>query len=687
MKKRDKYIKILKTFLACLIVAVNIGTISLTVNANAPYRTFTLDGNNVLVETQTAYVPVGRLNLFGDLRIDDASDMQIVDDILYIADTMNRRIIVADLEGNLINVIGQGILDTPRGIFVTADHRIYVADYRNERIHVFNQEGELLIEYGRPDHPLFGDTATFRPLKVAVDNRQNVFVISQGNTNGIIQLSQANDGEFLGYFGVNRARVTLLGIFRDLIFNEEQRQQLFPVVPATTTNLDIDSRGLIHTVTEGDGDEMLAKLNMAGNDMLGPTESFQNPTDVLVGPYGNIFVATANGFIIEYTSEGDVLFIFGGQDNGDQRVGLFNTVSAIALDSQHRLFVLDSRMNEIQIFERTEFAVMVHEALVYYQEGLYYQSRGPWEQVLSMNSLFDFAQVGLGEAMFQANEYDEARAAFRSGLNRSGYSDAFWEIRNNWLRINLPTVFSVLAIAFVFIKIIQYFDKKHNILRPVKNVFNKIGNIKLISELNYIWRFIKHPVDAFYGLKFENKVSMSSTTIWAIIMIGIHLFNRYQTGFLFRTVMDGQYNVALDIIVIVAGFVLLASSHYLVSTITEGEGKVRHVYSGIVYSFMPYVLLIPLITIISNVLTFNEFFILSFTHTFTFGWISVLLIIMIKEIHDFSIGKVFKNIAVTIFTALMFVLIIFILYVLFMQLYGFGAAIFREAVNRFGTSV
>ena len=656
-------------------------------HAIAPYRTFTIDGNGMMVETQTAYIPVGRLNVFGDITLDNASGMQIVDDILYIADTQNRRIIVSDLEGNLIRIIGEGMLDHPGGLFVTPDHRIYVADERNEKIHVFDRDGNHIIDYGRPDHPLFGDNAPFRPQKVVVDGRQNIFVISQGNTNGIIQLSQANNGEFLGYFGVNRTRVSVLQVFQDLIFSEEQRQQLFPRLPATTTNMDIDSRGLVHTVTEGDQFEMLAKLNMAGVDMLGPTQWFANPTDVLVGPYGNIFVATASGFIIEYTSEGDVLFIFGGQDMGDQRVGLFNTVSAIALDSQHRLFVLDSRLNEIQIFQRTEFAEIVHEALVYYQEGLYYLSRGPWERVLEMNSLFSFAHVGLGEALFQAHEYQGARQAFRMGLHLQGYSDAFWEIRNTWLRTNLPTVFTVLLLAFIAWKIIKYFDKKNNILEPVKKGLRTIGDIKIIKELNYIWTFIKHPIDGFYGLKYENKVSNLSTTIWGIIMIVIFLINRYQTGFIFTNVVDGQYNVALDVIIVLGVFGLLVASHYLIATITEGEGKFRHVYWGVIHSLMPFVLLTPFSTILSNVLTFNETFILTFMGAFTIGWIAVLLFFFIKDIHNFSVREVIKNVFITIFTALMFVLILFILYVLFMQLYGFISATFREAVNRFGPTI
>ena len=683
MKRTIKWMRIIVLSLA---LAVGFSKES-SILADAPYRTFTFDGWNDLVETQTAYLPVGSIRLMDEERLSEASDLVIIDDRLYIADTGNQRILIADLAGNLIETLGEGVLSVPRGIFVTADHHVFVADEGHERVYVFSDEGELVREYSRPDHPLFGDTATFIPQKVVVDPRENLYIISQGNTNGIIQLSSANDGEFLGYFGVNRARISLAGMFRELIFNEEQRSQLFPTVPATTTNLDIDARGLIHTVTSGDSVEMLKKLNMAGVDLLGMTPSMEDPVDVLVGPYGNIFVVNASGFIMEFTSEGECLFIFGGQDTGDQRVGLFDTVTSIAIDSQQHLYVLDGQKNEIQIFEPTEFTRLVHQALIYYQEGRYLESKEPWEQVIEMNSLFEFAYVGLGEALFKEEAYDEALIAFERGLSWMGYSDSFWEVRNEWLRAHLHSIFLGIIGTVVAFQMIKVANRKKNILKPVKAGVQAVKKVKLIQELSFIWTFIKRPVDGYYRIKYEKKVSVLSTTILLGLFVVIYTVNRFHSGFLFTHIPDGQFNLGADLTFILGAFTLLLSSHYLVATITEGEGKFRQVYSGVVYSLAPYFILVPLATILSNFLTYNEIFILQFTYTFTYGWIGVLFIIMIKEIHDFKMRQVFKNIVVTLFAALIFILTLFILYVLFLQVYHFVSAIFGEVVYRIVGSI
>ncbi|MBP3909280.1 MAG: hypothetical protein J6D33_10160, partial [Turicibacter sp.] len=86
--------------------------------------------------------------------------------------------------------------------------------------------------------------------------------------------------------------------------------------------------------------------------------------------------------------------------------------------------------------------------------------------------------------------------------------------------------------------------------------------------------------------------------------------------------------------------------------------------------------------ILSNVLTLNESFILSFMYTLTYGWIGVLLVIMIKELHNFTLSEVVKNIFVTLFTTLIAILAIFVVYVLFTQVYDFVSAIIGEVVYR-----
>lgn len=66
------------------------------------------------------------------------------------------------------------------------------------------------------------------------------------------------------------------------------------------------------------------------------------------------------------------------------------------------------------------------------------------------------------------------------------------------------------------------------------------------------------------------------------------------------------------------------------------------------------------------------------------GWLLVLAILAIKEVNNYTAGETFKIICLTIFTILIMALLIFVIYVLWAQVFEFISAVFGEVVYRFG---
>jgi hypothetical protein len=85
------------------------------------------------------------------------------------------------------------------------------------------------------------------------------------------------------------------------------------------------------------------------------------------------------------------------------------------------------------------------------------------------------------------------------------------------------------------------------------------------------------------------------------------------------------------------------------------------------------------IALLSNVLTMNEVFVYTFSTQIILVWTGIMLVIMVKEIHNFSFSETVRNILITLFTMAMFLLTAYILYVLFNQLFEFVQAVVREA--------
>ena len=125
-------------------------------------------------------------------------------------------------------------------------------------------------------------------------------------------------------------------------------------------------------------------------------------------------------------------------------------------------------------------------------------------------------------------------------------------------------------------------------------------------------------------------------------------------------------------------FFIWNAANYLISTISDGEGRVRDVVIGTAYSLWPYALFALPIALISNVLTMNEVFIYSFSLNLVWVWTGIMFFIMVKEVHNYTFSETVRNVLVTIFTMGLFLLTGYILFVLFNQLFDFVSAIFQE---------
>lgn len=652
--------------------------------ADAPYKTYTLDGYGSINETQTAYMPYSSINKVGEEALKNPNDMMIRNDKIYIADTDNKRIIVSTLTGEYVTQFGSDTLVYPMGLYVMEDETVYVADRDGKQIVVFDKEGKLLRTYGKPDSIMYGEEMEFKPQKIAVNDSGTMYIICEGNTNGIVQISPADGGTFLGYFGTNATHVTPIQVIQRMIFTAEQRAKMVSNRPQTPANLGMDTKGLVYTVTQGENNASLKRLNIAGTNMIEPDAYDPNPVAVAAGNHDNVFMASARGYIYEFNNEGDMLFVFGGADDGRSRIGLSTMVQAIDIGTNDCIYTLDSDKCQIQIFQPTEFTNLLHEALNLYSKGRYTESKEPLQKVLTMNSMFDYANKAMGRALQQEEDYHGALNYAQLAKDYSGYSDAFWEIRNDAINTYLIPFIIVVLVLFILSKVIGYLDKKKQILDPVRNVKAKLMEKQILQQLTYGFYFMKHPVDGCYGVRREKKCSYLAANILLTIFILYNIISKYFCGFLMKNVREGRYELVQDVGIVVVIIAFGVVCNYLICTINDGEGTAKQIYCSFIYSLTPYFMLQPIVFILSHILTYNEYFLITFVNLLIYIWVVILLVMSIKEINNYSLKDTVKIIFLTFFTALIGALLIFIIYVLWMQVFDFISAISGEVVYRFG---
>lgn len=675
----------MKKFAAWLLLLLLLST-CLTAQAATPFRTYTQGtDSNQLVETQTAYEPVRTMIRFGEETLKMPQDLRMgPDGYLYIADNGNKRILVIDTDGNFIReIVDKKNMKSPMGVFVDDDLNVYVADDKTRAVLVYDKDGEFVMSYGKPTHQLFGETAPYVPQKVVLDKRGNLYIVSKGNTNGIVQISPVGGGEFLGYYGANSSRISLLTRMRRIIFGENS-SAVGDIVPISVKNLTIDKKGMVYTVTEAGDASCLRRLNVAGKSTMTPEWYIDLNSAVAVNSSNSIFTANANGYIMEYTSEGDLLFYFGTNDvQSEQRIGMFKSVTGLVVTDDYTIYVLDANLNSIQVLKPTEFTDLVHQAFTLFQEGKYAESKAPWTEVLRMNSLFTYASTGLGEALYREGNYEEAMEAFRNGGYRQGYSDAWWEQRSNLLHSNMSTVIYVVVAAVVLWVVLKKLDRKFHIYNPLRFVKEKVGSVSIIRQVGWSTMMLRNPYDACYGIKREKRTSWLSAIIMLALFFVLYVANKYFAGFLFKTMPDGYYELLNDFLIVAGAFLLLTICCYLVCTITDGEARFRDIFISAAYALIPMIVFLPIKLVLTNVLTYNEEFFITLIDVVSIGWTALLIVLMLMYQNDYTLKQTFKTIFLTLFCVLVVVALIVVLYMLISQLVDFIVSIYGEVVYRF----
>ncbi len=685
---------LLLSFLFMIGLQENINAKALNTTDGIPYETYTLGASNRIVLTQTAYVPYGILNK--NVSLSSPKDIYNFNEQMYIADTNNKRIVIIGKDGALIDTLEYSEFLEPTGIFVNNDY-IYVTDKSAKAILVFNHDKSLYKKYTKPTESIFGKNTPFVPIKIAVNQSGLMYVIGEGSTNGVITINKY--GEFMGFIGINSTTFSL----RKYLYNFfVSGGSLARQTPSAPTNITIGSNGNIYTTNAKTVAESFKRLNISGSNTLGSDTYYPSEeiSDIAISDDNYTYISTVDGNIYEYDVNGKLLFKFNTLDASNQNIlGLTTRIDGIEIDNNGNIYALDSTKNNIQIYQRTSFVNVLHEAVDMYNDGKYLQSKELWEHVLKENNNFAFAHTALGWSYFKEDNYDAALNEFYLSKNYSGYSQVFWEIRNIYIQSYAGWFILALVALIVLIKALKLvlyhnayvdgngkkipilvYNTKENYAKKEHSKFT-IKLVNLLKELKYSLHILRHPSDACYGIKKQHKASYLSGIVILILFVITYLLNLYGAAFLFR--YHGSFtNVLGQIATILAIFALWCGSNYLIATLNDGEGWFKDIFITSCYCLLPYILIkLPLIPL-SYCLTYNEQFIMSIANTITYAYCIILLFVSIGNIHNYSFKETIKNIVLTIIGMLIVAFTLLLVYMFMSQLIDFIISLIKEVFTR-----
>ncbi|MCL2126778.1 MAG: YIP1 family protein [Treponema sp.] len=602
-------------------------------------------------------------------------------DILYIADTGNRRIVLFDCNsGSIVREINYEGFRAPRGVFVTPDETLYVADSIAKAVFVFNPLDECIKTVNAPRSIAFGDTQ-FAPVRIGVDPRGSMYIIGEGVYSGIIHLS--GEGEFLGFFASNKTTLTFAQFLQKIFFTERQKQGLLDRLPLTFSNVFVDLRGIVYSVSMGRdlarAGEAVKKHDMAGRNML-KTRTAMSLTDITVDRYGNIFTTSTQGFIQVNAPDGEGIFFFGaGLLSMEDIAGWYSNLVSIAVSSQGHIWALDGEKAFLQSYTPTEYTRSIYLAQQLFNDGRYVEAGKEWNNVLRFNQMSVLAHNGMGKSWLYQQEYEKARYEFFVAGNREYFSQAFWETRNIWLLRNMSYILTALVILFGGLFILKKFDKRQAVRTALRDGRSAIMNAKYLNTILFAFSVARRPLDSYYYLKRKEKGSLPGAAVNFLFFFAAYLIFRTSKGFIvqYAEIED------MDFSVIIGGFIglylLFVICNYLVTSINDGDGGIADIFKLASYSMLPLSAALLAVTIISHIVTENEVFLLYFMLTGGFAWSAVLLWLGLQEVHGYSFSDTFKSLVFTAVFMLIALVVLFNMAILFNQFAQFVEAIVREA--------
>ncbi len=677
MKKN--FVKILAV-VSCILMLLPVAV------SAAAYKTYTYSIDGDLLPSPDAYTPTMQydaeaMNLpvgaDGKRETFNTPDDLVVDKKgnIYVADSSNNCIYVLDRNFKFKFKIqsfmnSHGVPDSLtgcKGCFVT-DKYIYVADTNNNRIVIFDLEGKYIKHLEEPTADIFEDNAIYKPIALAVDATERIYVVSSTTYQGIISLDK--DGNFQAFVGAQKVVYSTWDIFWRQFQTAKQRALSTKLVSTEYNNITIDDTGFIYVttssidenaqqnaITSKDGTYApVKKYNASGKDILGRNGFFgpggevtvntdvvksditgaSKIIDVALGPAGSwSIIDEKRSKVYTYDQYGNLLFIFG--DNGGY-LGNIQKMSAVAYQGDN-LLVLDSTAKNITLYSRTDYGDTLITALQNEIDRNYDAAVSDYQSILQRNSNFDAAYIGIGKALYRQGKYAESMEMFKSAYETTNYSNAFKMQRQDWANkyfIVIPIV--VVVLLFAIVKFFGYAGKVN------KSVTTSSGKRTFKQEVMYAFHVIFHPFDGFWDLKHEKRGSLRGAIFYLVLALIAVCYNSIGRSYIFNP-RSSYGNMFMTCISLLVPVVLWVTANWCLTTLFDGEGSIKDIFIATCYSLVPLILFMIPATAVTNILTLSEMQIYNMLISVGWAWALLLVFFGTMVTHDYSL---MRNILTTV---------------------------------------
>ena len=720
--KLKKHFKIFFVFALLSFICIgNCFSVSAATNNDTAYQTYSYrqyDNSKTPITAKPMFV-LDRVVSGTDLGIGKFSSLDDVccdrEGNAYLMDSLNSRVAVIDKNGSYKCEIknlyyNNELLDFTgaKGVFVGQGGTVYIADSMNARVIIVSKQNTVSRILELPDSNIIPEDFQYSPVKVAVDSKGYIYILSSGSYYGALLYNP--DYEFCGFFGSNSVKTSVATFFeniKDAIFQSNEKLSssarelpfsfndltirndfIFTVTGASVSGNTNESTGQISKFSPG-GTNIL-KANTGKTVVGSDSYSFQDKgyfegifartnietvleTDfvgidvdenefiyAVDGTYGKVFI---------YDKNCNYVNIFGiGHEEGKQK-GTFIKPSSIAV-SDDFLYVTDSSKNALTIFKKTEYGKLLSQAQSSYLRGDYEFAKPIFEKIIKMDRNCTLAYRGVAKALFLEGDYNSAMEYSELGFDQVTYAQAFEKVRNEKLTDNFIWVFlSILLVLGVMVFLIVYTNKK-----GVKIIKNRKINIALSSMV--------HPFDSYKEIHYMGGGSILIATVIMVVYYASVVLSNVYVGFSFGIFNQDEFNSLYTLFSNVGVILLWSVANFAICSLMSGKARLKEIYIVTTYALLPQIIMNFLKLFLTNVLVPSEAAFLDALSKTVLIFTGFLLAVAIMTVQEYDFSKFVGTTVVTLIAMFLIVFIIFMICTLFQQAGNFIVTIVKELLSR-----
>lgn len=205
---------------------------------------------------------------------------------------------------------------------------------------------------------------------------------------------------------------------------------------------------------------------------------------------------------------------------------------------------------------------------------------------------------------------------------------------------------------------------------------------RYIGSVKYAFHVITHPFDGFWDLAHEHRGTMAAANTFLALFLITRVVKLMCTNFQFITTPVQYINVLEEIVSLLLPFLILCVANWAATTLFDGKGHFRDIYTAMCYALVPYTLIQLPMVLVSNMITYEEGSFYNVLLAISIVWCLFLVFVGLMEVHDYGPGKTLVFLFATVFGACVIIFLLLTFFSLLSDALAFFISLYRETVFR-----